>query len=170
MLEHDQPLQEPDHLLAANHAPFAIPRVTIDAKQAQFNFATADRTTILAALAFGTSATTASATFTTAVSYAGRGVLTMAMLGEFNAGIMANNGGLRLTIDGNVVYSSGAHITRQSSLRVLVGSLVVPNSAPTALAIVADDDGVPFNSSCLIEFSSNGTRLVTAAWKIAKKS
>jgi hypothetical protein len=154
----------------AKHAPIAVPITTIDIAHTQYNFAAADRVTILAGLAFGDSNTTTSASLVTAVSYTGRGVLHALTIGEFTAGgIAAATGGVKITIDGNVVCNSVALIGRQSSLRVVLGSMVIGNSTPNAVSVVSDPVGLPFNSSCLVEFLSDGTRTMTVGWKIAKK-
>ena len=92
----------------------------------------------------------------------------MAMLGEFAAGATAAfNAELKITIDGTVVYDDAACIARESSMHVVVGGIAIIGT--TMISVNESAIGLPFNTSCKIEFKSDGTRSITAGWKIAKK-
>lgn len=164
----DRDLEEQFNIaINASNAAIAVPKVAIDSAHAQYNFAAASAAGILTGLALEGFSTTTAASYSGAVNYIGRGVLTMAMLGEFTAaGIGAASGGLRITLDDVQIFVNNAYINRQSCIRVCVGSL---NVYSTTLLGVVESVGLPFNSSCLIEFQSDGTRTATCAWKILKK-
>lgn len=161
---------EEQFTLAINgkHAPIMVPRVTIDAAHSQQNFAAASASAIAAAFSLQNTATSTSASVATAVEYLGRGVLTKFAIMEVTAGATnSRTFGAKLTIDGNVVYDVSNALTRESAIRVIVGNLV--NVSGTNLGFLDEAPGLPFNSQCKLEFTSDGTRTLTAAWKIAKK-
>lgn len=143
------------------HAPIMVPRVTIDAAHAQVNSTTAYTGTNFNA---AQTATTTSASFATAINYVGRGVLTKFLIAEVTSGgAISRQFGAKITIDGNVVYSDSNALTRETATRVIVGNL------NGTVSILDEFPGLPFNQSCKLEFASDGTRTLTAAWKIAKK-
>ena len=157
-----------NQMINDKHATLMIPRVTIDAAQAKINVSGADAGNTLANMYLEKFVTTTSNTIQTAVSYIGRGVLSMVMLGEFvSTGTAAFNAQLKITIDDNVVYDDAASIARESSLRVVVGGVAI--IAAGQISVSESAIGLPFNSSCLIQYKSDGTRTITAGWKIAKK-
>jgi hypothetical protein len=152
------------------HAPILIPRVTIDPAYAITNVAAASAAAIFSGFAFQNTFTTTNNGFVTAVSYTGRGILTKALVGEFtSAGTTAGrNGGIQITIDGNVVYTAANATTRQSSFRTIVGNQL--EIAAANYALFGAYPGLPFNSSCLIEISGNASGdTISAGWHIAKK-
>lgn len=149
------------------------PLVTIDPAHAKTVLNAADAATIKTQMAFQNSATSLSASIQTAVNYSGSGILTKCLIGEFAAlGTAAFNARLQITIDGVVVYNDTAAISRESSMRVVVGNQIVStNTTPTTLQQMIDSSiGLPFNQSCKIEYLSDGTRTVTVAWHIDKRT
>lgn len=158
-------------MLNEKHAPILIPRVTIDPAHASKNLTAASAVAIWAALTWdsGSTATTTSSSFATAVNYVGRGILTLAVVAEVTSGATnVRNGGMRITIDGNEVYSATNSIARNSAWRVVVGRQI--DVSGTNIAIIPTYPGLPFNSSCLIEIIGNASGdTITAGWHIAKK-
>jgi hypothetical protein len=126
------------------------------------------RLAIWTAFSLANTASTTSSTYTTAVEYLGRGVLTKFGIAEVTSGALVNRAlGARLTIDGNILYADTSAVSRESSLRVIVGNLI--NVSGTNLGWTDAVPGLPFNSQCKLEIRSDGTRTTTSAWKIAKK-
>ncbi len=52
-------------------------------------------------------------------------------------------------------------------MHVVVGGIAIIGT--TMISVNESAIGLPFNTSCKIEFKSDGTRSITAGWKIAKK-
>lgn len=155
-------------MINEKHAPIMIPRVTIDAAHSERNIAAASAGAIWTAFMLQNTATSTSASAATAVEYLGRGVLTKFAIAEVTSGgINPRTFGAKITIDGNVLYDVSNAVTRESSIRVIIGNLV--DVSGTNLGWIDAHPGLPFNSQCKLEFTSDGTRTLTAGWKIAKK-
>lgn len=150
------------------HAPILIPQVTIDAAHIQKNLAAASAGAIWTALSWGNSTSTTSGSYQTAVSYVGRGVLTKCAIAEVTAGTTnPRTMGVRITLDGRVLYDVANALTRESAMHVIVGNILEISGA--LVAVTDETPGLPFNASCLIEYVSDGTRTCSIGWKIAKK-
>lgn len=151
-------------MISQKHAPVKIPNVTIDASTGTFSAtATGWGTNNLA-----TTGTTASASFATILSYTGRGVLRMLVAGEVSGSLTnACVGGIRLTVDGNVIYSNSAINSTQSQLLVVVGGLNW--TSKDQFALLDDPIGIPFNQSLLIEGLMSSPRSLNVGWRLSKK-
>ena len=152
-------------MINEKHAPLMVPRVAQDPAAT----AVAINSTGWAALALPNITSEVAGTLTTVLNYVGRGVLQKLVIAEIDSGgAGAFTCQLIVTIDGNMVISSSALLSTQSTARTIVGSQVAESAS---LVHVHDDSiGLPFNESCKIEF-----RRITAAntgrigWKLAKK-
>lgn len=155
-------------MINQSHAPLMIPRTTIELSHIQYNFAAVDRAAVLASMYLQNTATTTSATYVTAATYTGRGVLQKVVVGEFNSALTnAFSGSLRITIDGNILNES-VPISRQTSMRVALGNFAVLSA--TSVDVSDDSIGFAFNSSCLIEIAASGSNTLTVGWKVALKN
>ncbi len=113
-------------------------------------------TTALSAACVGSVATTTSTTYVAAVNVTGKGVLNL--LAFFNG-----NGpsGIRLTIDGNVIFTA----TPSAAQRLLcVGCVTVQSVSPNDLYGV-ELDQIPFNQSLLIEHYAYSGATVNTVYK-----
>jgi hypothetical protein len=152
------------------HAPVLIPRVPIDAAHSKANLTPASAGSVWSNLNAEKSASTTSSSEQVPLIYLGRGVLTKCFLIERQSGgSSAFNALLAIAIDGNVIYADAACIARQSSIRVVVGNLIT-RTAGSLYAIWEDSEGLPFNQSCVIGFTSDGTQNIDVAWEISKKN
>jgi hypothetical protein len=160
--------QEIRRVINEKHAPILIPQVTIDAAHAQKNLAAADAGANWAALSWQNSASTTSNAYQTALNHTGRGILTKLAIAEVTSGTNNNRTfGVKLTIDGNVLYDVANALTRESAIRVIVGNLI--DVSGTNFALVDGSIGLPYNQNCKIEYISDGTRTLSIGWKVAKK-
>lgn len=152
-------------MLNEDHAPFMIPRVTIDPAS---NIAAANGAGY-SGLQLPNTVTTASTSLATILSYTGRGVVQKLVVAEKdNGGAVANNMRLKITVDGIVLLDTAAFITNDSQIRAAVGSLNWVSASQMSL----DDDslGLPFNKTLLIQASTaSGAHTCTVGYKVAKK-
>lgn len=152
-------------MINEKHATLLIPRVSVDIAHT----AVAINSAGWSALALPNIASEAAGTLTTVLNYVGRGVLQKLVIAEIDSGgAGAFTCELIVTIDGNVLVSSSALLSAQSTARTVVGSQGWVSA--TDIHVHDDSIGLPFNESCKIEF-----RRITAAntgrigWKVAKK-
>jgi hypothetical protein len=155
--------------LKNDHGSLLIPAVTIDAAHSQVSLTAATAAAQFARFKLQNTGTSTSASAATAVDYVGRGVLTKFGIAEVTAGATtARTFGAKITLDGNVIYDVSNALTRESAVRIIVGNAYVDVN-DTSFGWFDEVPGLPFNSSCKLEYTSDGTRTLTAAWKIAKK-
>jgi hypothetical protein len=105
----------------------------------------------------------------TAVNYLGSGLLSLVAIWERSAGALVLNASCRITIDGVVVFNSTTLLGTQSRFQTVVGNQF--SSAINGDIFVTDGDPViPFNTSCNIQYASDGVSSVLIGWKINKRT
>lgn len=159
-------------MIDEKHAPILIPSVTIDVgSQDIVTGSAANAWNAFDNQKLPNTAATTSNTYQTALNYTGRGVVTLvAIVAQVAAqGSTAAGASVQITIDGNVVYSAAANAA-VNNIRMIVGSIVLIDSANSYYEMRDDPIGLPFNKTCKIEYKSgtNGQG-VTIGWKVAKK-
>ena len=154
-----------DRMLSEKHAPLLIPRITIDPASTEFVIVAAGFNNLNLPNTTSTTSTSAVQAF----SYTGRGVLQKLVMAEIaSGGAAAQASSLDITVDGNVVFSSAVATTTQSSMKVIVGDLLLKES--TSLIHVADDSiGLPYNKSIVVNYRTNVAGTIHLGWKVAKK-
>lgn len=154
--------------LNEKHAAVLVPVATIDAAHTQKNLAGASAAAIWTALSLEKTASTANSSYTTAVEITGRGILTKFAVAEVTSGgISTRVFGAKLTIDGTVIYQDDSSaLVRESAIRVIVGNLIDVSGTNIGFT---DSPGFPFNAQCKLEIKSDGTRTLSAAWKVLRK-
>lgn len=156
-------------MLTEEHAAILVPQTTIDAAHAQKNLTAASAGAIFTAFSLEKTGSTTANTNQTIVDYQGRGVLTKFGIAEVTAGLTnPRTFGAKITIDGNVIYDVSNALTRESSIRVIVGNLF--DVSGTNIGWTDGVPGIPFNSQCKLEYVSDGTRTLSYGYKISKKA
>ena len=150
-----------------------VPRTTLDAGSAIVSGTATQIGQSLTHMYLPSSATSTSATPVTALSYTGRGVLqrVIGISQIVGTGSTAAGMTISITIDGVLVSTTVLSANNQLVAALGYIRLQMPNTGASSIYGGDDDpNGLPFNESCLIEYSSaTAGQGVTVGWRVLKK-